>query len=506
MKRLALPHVPLLDAARDPALLGAGLKLWPTQIALLEGVAKNRLSVWSLGRRAGKSTSSAMALLWCCLLRPELLSRLRPGERGYAVCIATNARQARLILHAATTIVQASPVLSEMVEAVLEDELVFTNGTALAAFPCSSRAGRGWPIFGLVLDEAAHMQSETDGYMVADRVFEALVPATAQFGRDARVIVCSTPFGPDGFFADLWNRVSSGELEEAIAFQFSTSASNPTIDPGFLAQEWLRDPDGYLGEYEAQFVGSGNVYLDPARVDAAVAERGELEPSVCSRWIAGLDPAFSSDPFGLTIVGLDRDGSGRLRVGLARSWKPTRTATFEDRRAHEDQVLAEVAEIVRPYTTTLVTDQYAAAAIIDRLRREGLAVESIPMSPSSKTNAYAELRARLYTDGLELYDHPGLMAELKRLRAKYTAGQASVVNPRVNGSHGDIAQALALAVYAFDRWGVPRTNGGALTQRSEPAIVRLADLERLIGGRPIDRTRSPRWYDDADAGLRARVF
>jgi hypothetical protein len=36
--------------------------------------------------------------------------------------------------------------------------------------------------------------------------------------------------------------------------------------------------------------------------------------------------------------------------------------------------------------------------------------------------------------------------ELRRLRTRYLAGHAAVVNPRVGGSHGDMAQALALAV------------------------------------------------------------
>jgi hypothetical protein len=40
------------------------------------------------------------------------------------------------------------------------------------------------------------------------------------------------------------------------------------------------------------------------------------------------------------------------------------------------------------------------------------------------------------------------MAELRRLRARHAAGQSSLVNPRVGGSHGDLAQALALAVLA----------------------------------------------------------
>lgn len=80
------------------------------------------------------------------------------------------------------------------------------------------------------------------------------------------------------------------------------------------------------------------------------------------------------------------------------------------------------------------------------------------MSAAPKTAAFGELRARLLSGTVELYDEPQLIAELRRLRARHTAGQASVVNPRVGGSHGDLAQALALAVHEHGAAGSP---GGA---------------------------------------------
>lgn len=70
------------------------------------------------------------------------------------------------------------------------------------------------------------------------------------------------------------------------------------------------------------------------------------------------------------------------------------------------------------------------------------------MTATTKTEAFSELRARLNSGALELYEEPQLLAELRRLRTKYSAGQSSVINPRVGGSHGDMCQALALAVYA----------------------------------------------------------
>jgi hypothetical protein len=170
---------------------------------------------------------------------------------------------------------------------------------------------------------------------------------------------------------------------------------NPTVSAAFLARERARDPNGFRGEYEAQFVGSGAAYLDPDRIEDAVERPGELLPEQGRGWVAGLDPAFSSDPFGLALVGRDPRDQNRLVLGLARAWKPARrrSGSFEERREVEDAVLAEVAEVCRRYGASVVTDQFAAPAVVDRLRRAGLNVRTEPMTATSKTAAFGELRA-----------------------------------------------------------------------------------------------------------------
>ncbi len=480
--------VGLLAACDDPQLLG--FPLWPRQRSLLAAVeAGPRLHVWALGRRSGKTTLAALVGLWDCLLRPELDGLVRPGERRHAVGIATNLRQARLFVRAALSIVERSPLLAELVESVTEDELAFVNGTALSAFPCTSRGARGWPISSLLMDEAAHFLSETEGPQVADRVFGALVPSTAQFGDLARVIVASTPYGQDGLFATLFQQASSGELEDARAERATTPEVNPTVDPGFLAREEMRDPDAFRCEYLAEFTGSGAAYLDPQRIHEAVVERAELAPTMATDWVAGLDPAFASDPFGLAIVGQDRQ-AGRLVLGLAARWLPDRsrrrTASFEERRGREDRLLDEVAAVCLRFRARVVTDQYAAPAVVARLRAAGLGVRTLPMTAQSKTAAFSELRARLNGGQLELYPEPTLVAELRRLRSRFTAGQAAVVNPRVGDSHGDLAQALALATWEHRRW------------RAVAEEPRQLERERFVLRSRRERYGNSPWWREGD--------
>lgn len=191
-------------------------------------------------------------------------------------------------------------------------------------------------------------------------------------------------------------------------------------------------------------------------IQEAVADRQELLPEHASGWVAGLDPAFASDPFELALVGR-RDGQlvlGRVQAWTSRKRWFRKVESFEERREVEDEVLAEVAEVCRRFRARVVTDQFAAPQVVARLRELGLSVTAIPMTASSKTAAFQELRARLNMGELELYPDQQLLAELGRLRTKYAAGSSSVVNPRVGGSHGDLAQALAIAVFAL-RGGQP---------------------------------------------------
>jgi hypothetical protein len=157
---------------------------------------------------------------------------------------------------------------------------------------------------------------------------------------------------------------------------------------------------------------------------------------------------------------------------LARSQPPCLKDEGARRISIEDTVLAKVAGVCREYRAEVLTDQYAAPSIVDFLRRCGLSVRTVPMTVSSKTDAFVELRARLASGGLELYEVPQLLTELRRLRSKVSAGSSRVVNPRVGGSHGDLAQALAIAVYEHGRHG--------LAPAEEPFVGGESGLARAL--------------------------
>jgi hypothetical protein len=431
----------LVEACDDEQLFA--VQLTSRQRELLAVVeARFLLHVWALGRRSGKTLLAALVALWTCLLRPELVMHVRPRERIYTVAAATNLRQARIFVEQARSIVATSPLLAGLVEYASDDEIVFRNGRVLAAFPCTSRGGRGWPVATLLLDEAAHML-DTDGNQAAEPLFRALVPSTAQFGLAARVIVASSPYGTDGFFHDLFHNVEDGRLDDATCAQVSTAEMRPGFETAALKLEQARDPESFRAEYLAEFVAAGSAYLDARRVVETVADRGELPPGKIVDAQAAVDLAFQADASALAILGRDRNHRDRLRLVLARSWAPRPGAPLSF-----SAVLDDVADLCLQHRVdTVYMDQFHAASAREHLERRGLRASVVPTTPASKSAMFADLKARLYGSKLELYDHPLLLAELHRIETVTTNGAASVRIRRAGASHGDLATALALAAW-----------------------------------------------------------
>jgi hypothetical protein len=435
-------------ACDDPALFG--VELTPVQGRLLSTVeAGGVLHVWALGRRSGKTLLAALVALWSCLLRPDLADHVRRRERRYSVAVATSLRQARLFVAAARSIVEASPLLAPLVESASDDEIVFRNRTVFAAFPCTSRGGRGWAVHALLVDEAAHML-DTEGNAAAEPVYRALAPSVAQFGDAARLIVASTPLGMDGFFADLFAMVEQGELEGARCAHAPTWEARPGFAGATLELERRRDPEGFRSEFGAEFLAPGGAFLDPRRVQAAIGRDDELPAGAVVSPVAAVDLGFIHDSTALVIVGRDGKNPRGLRLVLVRSWKPDLGPLGFG------PTLDEIAAVCHEHgVRTLYVDQFSAVAAVEHLARHQLRAIVAPTTAQTKSQMFADLKTRVYGGELELYRHEELLAELNRIETVTTPGQSTVRIRRLGPSHGDLATALALACWKLRGSGRP---------------------------------------------------
>ena len=401
-----------------------------------------------------------------------------------------------MLIRSAKLVVDQSPTLSRLLVSSTADELLFDLGngtrTGLRAFPCSSRGLRGYPISTAVMDESAFFVTTDEGNAAADQVFRSLQPATAQFGQAGRMLIVSSPMGSTGFFAERWQRADSGELAGWVGgcVQISTAEMNPAIPADFLAQIEVDEPDTFGSEYLALFE-AGSSFLDLARFGPAEG-LAVGEPRDALAWTAALDPAVSSDAFGVALLG--RSAEGRLVVGPVLAIQPERKRgwTFERKRSAQDRMLAEVAELCGRYAARVYSDQHESVAVTTRLRELGLAASVVGMTRETKYRAFKELRDRLYDGSLELPEHPELFEELARVQSKIEEGSPfpKIILPRTSRGHADQAQALALATWMM-RNTRPAGGVGRRPVTSRPLTAGLLDPGE-VGSAPAQRSgRNP---------------
>jgi hypothetical protein len=120
--------------------------------------------------------------------------------------------------------------------------------------------------------------------------------------------------------------------------------------------------------------------------------------------------------------------------------------------------------VIKLFGAKAICDQYRAAGVAERLRRYGIQVRVEAMTAPTKDAAFGFLRGRINEGSIELPEHTNLVRELRAIRTRYAAGRSSVVLPRISGSHCDLAQSLAIAVYEHDR----RSLGGDDVTISRP--------------------------------------
>jgi len=289
-----------------------------------------------------------------------------------------------------------------------------------------------------------------------------MTPSLATFGKYGRLVVCSTPMGDDGLFAEIYKRAQNGELADGAAFHATTREMNPSVTESFLeSQELALGSDDYRREYEAVFLAGGASFMEGERLREVVADRQELPAEAGVGWTATLDPSFARDATALAIVGRDKSDSERLLLGFAGRWLPPRPKrrvlrSPEQQAEITDEILDAVAQVLARFgLRNVVSDQHAPGVVTHELAKRGINVRVSAWTASSRTEALQALRARVYSRRIELYDPRGvpLLTELQRLRTRYRAGASTVEVPRVGDSHGDVALAVAAAVYEFDRFG-----------------------------------------------------
>lgn len=448
------PTLTIHDAIRDPHLFAPWFKdpsswaAWVAFLAALFGLPLDdaQLAIYQactgrqepptetareawlvIGRRGGKSFVLALIAVFLAAFH-DYRRYLAPGERGVVFIIATDRKQARIILRYIRALLTRVPMLKAMIDREWAEGFDLNNSVSIEVATSSFRSVRGYTIVAALADEIAFWSSE-DSANPDTEVLAALRPAMATIPT-AMLLCASSPYARRGALWDAYRRHFAKEDDPVLVWQAATRDMNPTVPQPFIDDAYDADPVSASAEYLAVFRNDISGYVDREVVDACIA-RGVFErpPKQALKYFAFTDPSGgSNDSFTLAIAHRDADS---LILDSTREVKPPFSP---------ESVVAEFAQLLRTYRISRVTgDRYAGEWPREQFRKYGIAYEP---SAKPKSDLYRDLLPLLNSRRCELLDNGRLIAQLTSLERRTTRGGRDSIDHPPSG-HDDIANAVA---------------------------------------------------------------
>lgn len=383
-----------------------------------------------VGRRGGKSFIVALVAVYLGCFR-NYAACLGPGERGVIMIIATDRKQARVIMRYVTALLRSVPMLAAMILRQDAESVDLDNRVTIEIVTASYRTIRGYTVLTCVFDEIAFWRSE-DSANPAEEIYAAVQPATATV-PGAMIFGISSPYKQSGLLYGNWRRHFGKDDSPILVIQADTRTMNPKVPQRIIDQAMERDPIAASAEYLAQFRSDVGTFLDAELVARAVEPgRRERAPQDRFRYLAFTDPSGGShDRFTLGIAHMEKD---RVMLDLCRGVTPPFDPSV---------VVKEFAQVLRSYRCSSVTgDAYAGEWVRTAFEREGI---TYWRSEFTKSEVYLESLPLFTTQAVDVLDFQPLLVELQQLERRTTkSGRDSVDHPPMG--HDDYANAACGAL------------------------------------------------------------
>jgi hypothetical protein len=376
-----------------------------------------------VGRRGGKSFIVSIIAVFMGLFC-DFLQFLAPGERGVIMLIATDRRQAGIILRFIKAILSI-PLFKSYVENEKAEEIELSNGINIAVHTCSFRAVRGYTIPVVIMEETAFWRIE--GSNPDTEIYTALRPGMSTI-PNSLLISISTPYSRQGLLYEVFKEYYGKEDEEVLVWRAPSLLMNPTLSSKLIEKEIQKDPAAARAEWDAEFREDLEAFLPLEAIDRVVIP-GRIEL-----------PFIEKTPF---FAFTDPSGGGQdaftLSIGHREDKKIVQDLLRARRGGNVYDTVKEYADILKKYGLREVTgDQYAGAWVKEGFQKEGITYRICPVS---KSGAYLEALPFINAGLVELLDDREMIKELRQLeRRKGTAGRDIIDHPR--GLHDDRANSV----------------------------------------------------------------
>jgi hypothetical protein len=455
-----------------------------------------------IGRRGTKTTTIGVLIAYEVykLLKkfsPHQYYNSMPNEDICLSCIATNQEQASELFRRITGHLERAdffkryrekPTLNYMQLNTERDIEEFGPGQRpsirLVAAPCSGRGLRGRNNLIAVFDEMAYFfESSTSADKSDEEVYKAVTPSVAKFNSPegephGKVICISSPNTRSGLFYKLYQRSFEEDCNDLLMIQAPTWEVDYTLAPKYLRAKYAENPIAFKNEFGAEFND---------RIFAWIENEQVLRMNI----IPGLKMKESSlerlPHFMGVDVGLQNDGTAIVICHIVKKETPSGWRDFieldcaEVRYAKDEKKDFFSPEEIGDWIATFAEkffivqgtlDQHYGLAIVPQLHNKGFKqIQVTHASREYNSKIFQNLMSKMldaslripegsaerFQEGLRTKDIP-LVSELLILRAtQHSKYLISVEAPEIKGSHDDLSDAFARAVYLATEY---MSNGG----------------------------------------------
>jgi hypothetical protein len=443
--------------------------------------------LWAIvGRRGGKTRSAAVLACFTAALCEHPLSI---GERGLALFLAQNQRQAAIAFGYAAAIFDAVPMLRELVIGRTASTLSLSNGVDLEVRAASFRGLRGVTCVSVIADECGYWAVAEESANVDSEIFNAVRPSLAT--TSGPLISISTPYAKRGELYRM-HREHYGPSGDPLLLvaQAASRDLNPALPQAVVDRAYQRDPVSAAAEYGGAFRSDIETFVPLEIVQGCVGDYREIGPLERHAYRAFCDPSGgSADSMCLAIAHSEGD---LIVIDAIREVQPPFSPA---------SVVNEFAALLRMYRVRVVVgDRYGG-----EFPRELFRQHSIEYRPADKpkSDLFRDLLPLLNSGRVRLPKSDKLVSQLVGLERRTARTTGRDLIDHAPGGHDDVANCVAgvadlVATPApgstafIDNW-----DGDALRARNEarqrvaneqspPCLIKFPTPVRPVTGNPSD--------------------
>jgi len=378
------------------------------------------------------------------------------GEIRVCLCVAPDLRTGRIPIRYALGAAEGVPAIKRMIETSGSDGFVLRREhgrrTSVETLPASigGRALRGRRYLEAAFDESGFFRDADYAVNDVDCRRAVIARTLGKFWNG------STPWLET---AEVWKtyQANYGHPTTALAARLPTLTMRSDPDVRRLVQAQREsDPDGAAVEYDCQTpAGGGGFYFDGYAIDRCptdlplVLPPDTLRPyweTSDYRYGAGFDPAFQRDASAGVVV---RKNGALFEVCEVFERRPERGTPLVP-----SAVVREFAAIAKKHGANKVcSDVHYQESVREHLRESGLSFAEAPGGNQGKGEVYDFARDAIHAGRVRWSaGHRRLTQQLREVIARpLPGGLVSIQSPRRKGSHGDIASAFCLALWAAEK-------------------------------------------------------